>query len=149
MVHGIPINLATPVARRKTGLGRPMNQLLAAPSVANQSLDRQDRQIKLSGYFQKPLAAGSTSPLKNFAQHPGRLQARQAAKIDRSLGVPRASEHAPLLGHQRKHMARLHKIRRTRSRVHHRTHGHRPLLGRNSRATTGVIHRDRERGLMR
>ncbi len=63
--------------------------------------------------------------------------------------MPGAAEHAALLGHQGKEVAGTNELFGLRGRVDDGPHRPRPLLGADPRATRPVIHRDRERSLVR
>ena len=60
------------VAGGQLGLGHPVDQLLAAAPVADQHLDRDDRQAELGGDLVELLAAGDVDPVEDLDQDAGR-----------------------------------------------------------------------------
>ena len=78
-----------------------MDELLAAPAVLDQGLDREDRQVELGGQRVEPLAAGAARAVEDLADDADGLQAGEREQVDRRLGVPGAAEDAALLRDQR------------------------------------------------
>ena len=90
------------------GAGHAMDELLALAAVADDVLDRDDRQRELVGDGLELLGAGHAVALAaaDLAQHARRRQAGEARQIDGGLGVAGAAQHAALLRHQRRRDAR-------------------------------------------
>ena len=141
-----------PAAGRNGGqvrLGDALDELLAEAAVLDQGLDRDDRQAVLAGDLVQLLASGHLDPIGDLAEDAGGRQAGKPGQVHGRLGMPRAAEHAPLLGHQRKEMAGSDQVVGPGGRVDDRPDRPRPLLGADPRAARPVIHRHRERRLVR
>ena len=85
-----------------------------------------------------------------FADHADRLEVREAAQIDRGLGMAGAHQHAAVLGDEWKDVAGAREVRGTRIVIGKTAHGRDTIL----RGNTGggsmlVVDRYGERGAMR
>ena len=94
------------VASGQLGLGHAVDQLLAAPCGSAISIS-----IEMIGRPNSAAIACSRSrlatrmPSRISQRTPAGVRPGQPGEVDRRLGVPRAAEHAPLLGDQREQVA--------------------------------------------
>ena len=107
-----------------------LDQLFAPAAVLDQVEDGAELELVLLLELQQVRQPRHGAVvLDDFAEHAGGIQPRQPREIDRRLGVAAALQHAARLGAQRKNMARLHEIARTRLWVRQQADGLRAVLG--------------------
>ena len=133
------------IAGGQLGLGQAGHQLLAASSIGDQHLDREDRQVELVGDGVQALTAGDVDTVEDLAEHPGGGQAGEPGQVDGRLGMARTAEHPPFARDQGEHVPRPHQVARPRPRVDDRPDRPRPLLGADAGAARAMVHRHRER----
>ena len=132
--------------RRQPGFGHAINQLFAHSAIADQLFDRNDLHPMLAGQLEQPHPRGAVARrAEHFAQYATGRQRRHARQIDRGLGMARAPQHAPLLGHQRKQVPRAHEVGRLARGVDDGLDREGPLLRRDAGLRRFVIHRHRVR----
>ena len=124
------------VAGGQLGLAGAVDQLLAAASVADQHLDRDDRQAERRGDLVELLAAGDVDAVEDLAEDAGRLQAGEPGEVDRRLGVAGPAEDAPFPRDQREQVAGPDQVVGPGGRVDDRPDRPRPLLGADARSGT-------------
>ena len=126
-----------------------VDQLLAAAAVADQHLDRDDRQVELAGDRVQAVAAGDVDAVEDLAEDARGGQAGEPGEVDGRLGVPRAAEDAPVLGDEREQVAGADQVGGPRGGVDDRADGRRALLGADAGPARLVVDRDGERGAVR
>ena len=128
-----------------------LHQFFAYAPVRDQTLDRANAQpMFLAELHQLRQPRHRSVVVQDFAKHSRRLQSGHSREIDGRFGVTCASQHAAILGPQRKHMTRLIEIVRRRFRVRDRQDGRRAIVRADpGRHSARRIDRNSEIGPMR
>ncbi len=111
----------------------PLDELVVAAAVGNQIGDGADfHPVGLGEGDQIGQARHRPVVVHHLADHPGRIEPRQARDIHRRLGMARAHQHAAVLGYQRKDVPRADHILGALGQVDGHRHGAGAVMGRDA-----------------
>ena len=126
---------------------QPAHELLARPSVADELLDRHDRNVVFARNLLQLVATGHTSSVArtDLAEYASRPQPGQSRQVNRCLGVTRTAQDSTLLAEEHEEMPGRHKVPWCRSGVEDRVDGAMAFLWTDARTTALMVDGNRER----
>ena len=138
-----------PVRRREPDRGDALDELLRAPAVLDQILDRHELDPVTLAVRNEVGHAGHRPVLvHDLADDAGRVEAGETGEVDRRLGLPGALEHSSRPRPQREHVAGLDEVVRALGRIDGHLDRARPVGRRDAGGDAfASLDRDRERRL--
>ena len=129
-------------------LGDTFHQFFVLVAIVDQVANGADLELVFTGEHQQIRQPRHGAVfLEYFANHGGRLFARQPGQITAGFGVPCTDQNATVLRHQRKDVARLNNVRSLCILCYRRLYRAGPVMGGNSAGhTLGRFDGNGERG---